>query len=64
MRLKKLSVKNLCLLIGGGTLLTMLLVTAVLYNLSGDIMILSGGAALILCALGWQFLLVFRSWLF
>ena len=58
MRLKNLSVKNLCLLVGVGTLLSMLLIIAVLYRLSGDMIILSGGMALILCALTWQFLLV------
>ena len=58
MSLKNLSVKNLCLLVAGGTLFTMLLVIAVLYNLSGDITILFGGAVLILCAMTGQFLLV------
>lgn len=58
MRLKNLSVKNLCLLIGGGTLFTMLFITFVLYSLSDSPVILSGGMILTLCALIWQFLLI------
>ena len=58
MKLHNLSVKNLCLLIGGGTLLTMLLITVIMYHLTDSTVILSGGALMTLCALGWQFVLV------
>ena len=58
MRLRNLSVKNLCLLIGGGMLFTMLFITFIFYSLSGSMLILSGGVILTLCALFWQFLLV------
>lgn len=57
MRLHNLSVKNICLLAGAGTLFTMILITAVLFYLSGSVIILSGGVALTFCALFWQFLL-------
>lgn len=58
MRLQNLSVKKICLFTGLGTLFTMLLITAVLYNLSDSAIILSGGVVLTFCALIWQFLLV------
>ena len=58
MKLERLSIKNICLLIGAGTLLSMLVITAVLFALTGNILILWGGAALTACALVWLFLLV------
>lgn len=58
MKLERLSIKNLCLLIGAGTLLSMLVITAVLFALTGNVLILWGGAALTACALVWLFLLV------
>ena len=58
MKLQNLSVKKICLLTGGATLFTMLLITAVLHYLSGSVIILSGGMVLTFCALIWQFLLV------
>lgn len=56
--MKCLSIKNLCLLIGTGALLSMLAITAVFYVLTGDMFILFGGAALTACAFVWMFLLV------
>ena len=58
MRLERLSIKNLCLLIGAGALLSMLAITAALYALTGSTLMLWGGAALTACALAWLFLLV------
>lgn len=58
MKLERLSIKNLCLLIGAGALLSMLVITAILFALTGNILILWGGAALTACALVWLFLLV------
>lgn len=58
MKLQNLSIKNLCLLIGSGTLFTMLLITVGLFYLTGSGVILSGGVVLTFCALTWQFLLV------
>lgn len=56
--MKHLSVKNLCLLIGIGAMLSMLLITAALFILTGNNSILLCGAALTACALVWLFLLV------
>lgn len=58
MRLERLSIKNLCLLIGAGALFSMLAITAALYALTGSTLMLWGGAALTACALAWLFLLV------
>ena len=58
MKPEHLSIKNLCLLIGAGMLLSMLVITAVLFALTGNVLILWGGAALTACALVWLFLLV------
>lgn len=58
MKLERLSIKNLFLLIGAGALLSMLVITAILFALTGNILILWGGAALTACALVWLFLLV------
>ena len=58
MKLQILSVKKMCLLIGGGTLFIMLLITAVLYSFCDSVVILSGGIMLTFCALFGQFLLV------
>ena len=55
--MKRFSVKNLCLLIGVGAMLSMLLITAILFILTGNKPILLCGAALTACALVWQFLL-------
>lgn len=59
MKLQNLSVKNLCLLIGAGAGLSMLVITAILYIFTGDMLMLLGGVALTVCALGWLFLLTF-----
>lgn len=58
MRFEGLSVKNLCLLISAGELLSMLAITAALYVLTGNKVMLLGGIVLIVCALVWLFLLV------
>jgi len=58
MKLERLSIQKMCLLIGAGALLSMLTITAVLYTLTGDTLMLFGGAALMICALVWLFLLV------
>lgn len=58
MKLERLSVKNLCLLIGAGALLSMLVIIAVLYALTSDTLMLWGGAALTVCTIVWIFLLV------
>lgn len=51
MKLERLSVKNLCLLIAAGTLISMLAMTAVLFALTGSVLMLWGGAVLTACAL-------------
>lgn len=51
MKLNRLSVKNLCLLIGAGTLFLMLLLTGLFFALTGNKMILLCGAGLTACAL-------------
>ncbi len=58
MKLERLSIKNLCLLIGAGALLSMLVIIAVLYALTSDTLMLWGGAALTVCTIVWIFLLV------
>lgn len=58
MKLERLSIKNLCLLIGAGTLLSMLVIIAVLYALTSDTLMLWGGAVLTVCTIVWIFLLV------
>lgn len=58
MKLKRLSVKRLCLLIGAGAAISLLTITIVLYVLTGDTLILWGGGLLTACALVWLFLLV------
>ena len=58
MKPERLSVKNLCLLIAAGTLISMLAITAALFALTGSPLMLWGGAALTICALVWLFLLV------
>ena len=58
MKTVQLSVKNICLLTGAGTLLSMLAVTTVLYTMTGDILLLWSGGLLALCALGWLALLI------
>lgn len=58
MKPKRLSVKSLCLLIGIGALLSMLTISAVLYVLTSDTLILFCGAALTVCTIVWLFLLV------
>lgn len=58
MKLERLSIKNLCLLIGAGALLSMLVIIAVLYALTSDMLMLWGGAALTVCTIVWIFLLV------
>ncbi len=58
MKIERLSVKNLCLLIGAGAALSMLVITAVLYALTSDLLLLIAGAVLTLCALFWLFMLI------
>lgn len=58
MRLERLSIKNLCLLIGAGALFSMLAITGTLYALTGNTFMLLGGTILTVCALAWLFLLV------
>ncbi|MDE7283951.1 MAG: HAMP domain-containing histidine kinase [Lachnospiraceae bacterium] len=58
MKLKQLSFKSLCLLIGAGALLSMLAITAVLYALTSDVLMLWSGAALTVCSIVWLYLLV------
>lgn len=58
MKLERLSIKNLCLLIGAGALLSMLVIIVVLYALTSDTLMLWGGAALTVCTIVWIFLLV------
>ena len=58
MKLQHLSVKQLCLLIVGGLLLSMLAVTAGFYALTANPLMLLGGAVLICCAVFWMFLLI------
>lgn len=58
MKLERLSIKNLCLLIGAGALFSMLVIIAVLYALTSDTLMLWGGAALTVCTIVWIFLLV------
>ena len=58
MKLEHQSIKNLCLLIGAGALLSMLAITAILYALTSEAIMLLGGAALTACTLVWLFLLV------
>lgn len=58
MKLNRLSIKNLCLLIEAGALLSMLTITIVLYALTSDMFMLLGGALLTACTLVWLILLV------
>lgn len=58
MKMEHLSMKHLCLLMEAGALLSMLIITAVLFALSEDKLILLCGAALTVCAAFWLFLLV------
>lgn len=58
MKLKRLSIKNLCLLIGAGALFSMLLIIAVLYTMTSNTLVLWSGAALTACALTWLFVMV------
>ena len=58
MKPERLSIKNLCLLIAVGTLISMLAITTVLFALTDSLLMLWGGAALTVCALAWLFLLV------
>lgn len=58
MKMERLSIKSLCLLIGAGALLSMLIITAALFALTNDTLMLLVGAALTACALFWMFLLV------
>lgn len=56
--MKQLSIKNLCLLIVAGVLISMLAITAAFYAMIGNTTILLSGAVLIVCAIVWLFLLV------
>lgn len=57
MKLERLSTKKMCLLIGAGALFSMLMITATLYALTSDTLMLLGGAVLTVCTLVWIFLL-------
>ena len=59
MNLKRLSVKRICLLVGAGTIISMLAIIAVLYMQTSDMLILLSGGLLTACALIWMFLLIF-----
>ena len=58
MKPERLSIKNLCLLIAAGTLISMLAITTVLFALTDSLLMLWGGVVLTVCALVWLFLLV------
>lgn len=58
MKPERLSIKNLCLLIAAGTLISMLAITTVLFALTDSLLMLWGGVVLTACALVWLFLLV------
>lgn len=55
MKLERLSIRNLYLIIVAGMLLSMLTITAVLYALTSDTLMLLSGAVLTTCALVWLF---------
>lgn len=58
MKINHVSVKKLCLLIGAGMLLSMLVNIFAFYVLTGDKLVLIIGAVLTICALVWLFLLI------
>ncbi len=58
MKINHVSVKKLCLLIGAGVLLSMLVSILAFYVLTGDKLVLIVGAVLTICALVWLFLLI------
>lgn len=57
MRPRQISVKNLCLFVALGALLSMLGVTVLFFVMTGSMEVLSAGAALMECALFWLFVL-------
>ncbi len=57
MRPRQIAVKNLCLFVALGALLSMLGVTVLFFAQTGSIQVLSVGAALMACALFWLFVL-------
>ncbi len=57
MRPRQISVKNLCLFVALGALLSMLGVTVLFFVMTGSMVVLSAGAALMACALFWLFVL-------
>ncbi len=57
MRPRQISVKNLCLFVALGALLSMLGVTVLFFVMTGSMEVLSAGAALMACALFWLFVL-------
>ena len=58
MKLRQLSIRNLCLFVGIGELFSMFVVTGILYCLSDNRVMIWGGAVLTVCALLWLFLLI------
>ena len=57
MRPRQISVKNLCLFVALGALLSMLGVIVLFFVMTGSMVVLSAGAALMACALFWLFVL-------
>lgn len=57
MSLRQVSVKNLCLFVALGALLSMLGVTVLFFALTGSVAVLYVGAALMICAFFWMFVL-------
>lgn len=58
MKLERLSIRKLCLLIGAGALISMLAITAALYVLTNNTLMLLGGAVLTACTIVWLFIFV------
>lgn len=57
MKQERISVKALFLLVGAGSVISMLTISAVLFSMTGDKWVLIGGGLLTVCALIWLFLL-------
>lgn len=57
MKQERISVKTLFLLVGAGSVISMLTISAVLFSMTGDKWVLIGGGLLTVCALIWLFLL-------
>ena len=57
MKQERISVKTLFLLVGAGSVISMLTISAVLFSMTGDKWVLIGGGLLTVCAFIWLFLL-------